>query len=135
MVPRRRSRVDPPPADCPLDECMRLIGGAWTVNIIWYLREHPRRFSELKADLRGVSAKTLTARLRRLEADGLVAREVKPTSPPTVEYELTGFGRRLLPAIEGIVAVGHEIKRLRDPGDAPGSEFLTDQSQTPSVAP
>ena len=113
MVPRRRSRVTPPPVDCPLQECMRLIGGAWTVNIIWYLREHPRRFSELKGDLRTVSAKTLTARLRRLEADGLVAREVKPTSPPTVEYELTDFGRRLLPAIEGIIAVGHDLKRTR----------------------
>jgi DNA-binding HxlR family transcriptional regulator len=45
--------------------------------------------------------------------DGVVHREVKPTSPPTVEYRLTPLNDRLIPAIEAIVAVGHELKRLR----------------------
>jgi len=114
MVPRRNSRVTPPDAACPLMECMNLIGGAWTVNVIWYLRAGARRFSELKGDLPGISAKTLTARLRRLEADGLVRREVMPTSPPTVEYSLTSFGDRLLPAIEAIAEVGRALKSLRE---------------------
>jgi len=92
---------------------MRLLGGAWTPNILWYLRESPRRFSELKGDLQGVSAKTLSARLRKLERDGVLSREVKPTSPPTVEYRLTTLGGRLIPAIEAIVDVGHQLKRLR----------------------
>jgi DNA-binding HxlR family transcriptional regulator len=61
---------------------MKVIGGAWTPNVVWYLREAPRRFSELKTDLQGVSGKTLSARLRKLESDGVVLREVKPTSPP-----------------------------------------------------
>ena len=74
MVPRRKSRVAPPPSECPLRECMSLLEGAWTVNIIWYLREGPRRFGELRHDLDGVSAKTLTARLRRIEADDLLTR-------------------------------------------------------------
>lgn len=113
MIPFRKSKVIPPPESCPLHECMRLIGGTWTVNVIWYLREGHRRFNELKGDLEGISAKTLTARLRQLERDGLVRREVKQTSPPTVEYELTGMGQRLLPAIESIMAVGHELKRVR----------------------
>lgn len=94
---------------------MRVIGGAWTPNVIWYLREAPRRFSELKHDLAGVSAKTLSARLRKLESDGVVARDVKPTSPPTVEYQLTALGARLVPAVEAIVDVGNELKRLRRP--------------------
>ena len=85
MVPRRKTRVVPPPPVCPLTTCMRVLGGAWTPNVVWYLRETPRRFSELKNDLSGVSAKTLSARLRKLERDGVVHREVKPTSPPTVE--------------------------------------------------
>jgi DNA-binding HxlR family transcriptional regulator len=95
---------------------MALLGGAWTPNVLWYLRETPRRFSELKSDLAGVSAKTLSARLRKLERDGVVHREVKPTSPPTVEYRLTPLGDRLVPAIEAIVEVGHELKRLRGLG-------------------
>src|SRR5690349_10294622 len=119
MVPRRKSRVPPPV--CPLTTCMRVIGGAWTPHVVWYLRETPRRFSELKADLAGVSAKTLSARLRRLEDDGVVRRDVKPTSPPTVEYELTALGARLIPAVEAIVDVGNELKRLRKRPTAAGA--------------
>ena len=111
MVTYRPSRVAAPPEGCPLTECMALLGGAWTPNIVWYLREGPRRFNELRGDIGGISAKVLSARLRRLAADGLVTREVMPTSPPTVEYALTEFGRELLPAVDAIVAVGHRIKQ------------------------
>lgn len=91
---------------------MSVLGGAWTPNIVWYLSNEPRRFSELKGDLAGISAKVLTARLRQLEANGIVHREVMPTSPPTVEYRLTELGRELKPAIESIVSVGHRLKQL-----------------------
>lgn len=113
MVPRRRSAAKPPPPDCPLEECMKLLQGTWTVQIIWYLRAGQRRFGELRYDMPKISAKTLAARLKRLERDGIVTREVRPTSPPTVEYELTRLGEKLLPAIEGIVEVGHALKRSR----------------------
>jgi DNA-binding HxlR family transcriptional regulator len=52
MVPRRKSRVAPP--ECPLTSCLKLVGGTWTPNVVWYLKEQPRRFTELKADLAGV---------------------------------------------------------------------------------
>ena len=113
VVRRRKNRTAPPPEICPLTACMTIIGGAWTPNILWYLREGPRRFSELKSDVSGVGAKVLAARLRRLERDSVVSRMVMPTSPPTVEYRLTTFGLRLIPAIEAIVEVGHEIKTKR----------------------
>ncbi len=106
----RKNRTAAPPPDCPLTECLAVIGGAWTPNIIWYLRSGPRRFSELKIDIPGVSAKVLTTRLRELEAGGIVSREVKPTSPPSVEYALTELGMELMPAIDAIVEVGHKIK-------------------------
>lgn len=112
MVPRRKNKVPPPPEKCPLRVCMSVLGGAWTPNIVWYLSNEPRRFSELKGDLAGISAKVLTARLRQLEANGIVHREVMPTSPPTVEYRLTELGRELKPAIESIVSVGHRLKQL-----------------------
>ena len=64
-------------------------------------------------DLVGVSAKTLTQRLRRLERDGVVYRKVIPSSPPTVEYGLSALGRKLVPAVEAIASVGLELKRLR----------------------
>lgn len=89
---------------------MAVLGGAWTPNIIWNLIGGPRRFSELRVDIPKVSAKVLTARLRALEEKGVVIREVKPTSPPSVEYSLTDLGRQLVPAIEAIAAVGHKLK-------------------------
>lgn len=106
----RKNRAPEPPELCPLMECMALIGGAWAPNILWYLGAGPRRFSELKLDIPGISAKVLTTRLRELEEKGVVRREVKPTSPPSVEYSLTDLGRELVPAIDAIVSVGHRLK-------------------------
>lgn len=111
MLPRRKNRVEAPPYCCPLSESMKLLGGAWTPNIIWYLSAQPRRFSELKSDIPGISAKMLTARLKNLEAKGVVVRQVLPTSPPSVEYSLSALGAELKPAIEAIVRVGYRLKQ------------------------
>lgn len=113
MLRHRPSRVTPPPDVCPLTECLSLLGGAWTPNVLWYLREGPRRFNELRGDIGGVSAKVLADRLRRMAADGLITRTELTTAPPSVEYELTDFGRELLPAVDAIVDVGHRIKHRR----------------------
>ena len=107
----RRNGSARPPEGCPLTECMAILGGAWTPNVIWYLSGGPRRFSELRVDIPPVSAKVLTARLRELEDKGVITREVKPTSPPSVEYALTDLGRELVPAIAAIVTVGEKLKR------------------------
>ncbi|MER9121936.1 helix-turn-helix transcriptional regulator [Mesorhizobium sp. M0959] len=77
------------------------------------MSDGPRRFSELRRDIPAISAKVLTARLRDLEERGVLARHVMPTSPPTVEYELTSLGQELLPAIRSIVEVGSRLL-LRD---------------------
>jgi DNA-binding HxlR family transcriptional regulator len=110
MVPRRKNAVVPPPDTCPLKVCMSYLGGAWTPNIIWYLSVAPRRFTELKQDLAGVSAKMLTQRLRELQKSGIVVRTERKTSPPTVEYHLTPLGMELKPALEAIVSVGLRLK-------------------------
>jgi len=109
----RKNKSPQPPHACPIAECMSVLGGAWTPNVIWYLRGGPRRFSELRIDIEAISAKMLTTRLRNLESKGLVKRKVKPTSPPSVEYSLTDLGRDLLPAIEAIVEVGHKLKQIQ----------------------
>lgn len=105
----RKNRVLAPPL-CPLSECMQLLRGAWAPNVIWYLSAQPRRFGELRVDIPRISARVLSARLRELEDKGVVTRCVVPTSPPSVEYELTDLGRELVPAIAAIVAVGHKLK-------------------------
>lgn len=113
MVKRRKSKVSPPPVECPLMRCMAYIGGAWTPNIIWYLSQGPRRFSELKEDLKTISPKVLTDKLKKMETDGLVERSVQPTSPPTVEYSLTPLGQELRPVLDAIVNVGEKLKRRK----------------------
>jgi DNA-binding HxlR family transcriptional regulator len=89
--------------------CMALLGGAWTMNLVWQLSGEPRRFGELMKDIAGISPKMLTARLRELEDKGVVERTVAPTSPPSVEYSLSQMGRELVPVIDSIVRVGTKL--------------------------
>ena len=114
MLKRRKNKVvEPPPSVCPITECMKLLGGAWTPYIIWYLKDNSRRFSELKDDINGISSKVLTQRLRRLEEDGLIARKVVATSPPSVEYSLTELGKEMGPIIQSIAKVGEKLKKKK----------------------
>ena len=106
----RRSKALPPPPGCPMAACMAMLGGAWTPSLIWKLSGDPRRFGELQRDIPGISPKMLTARLRDLEQKGVIAREVVPSSPPSVEYSLTQLGRELIPVINTIVRVGTRIR-------------------------
>lgn len=109
----RKNKAPEVPYNCPLAECMSVLGGAWTPNVVWALCAGPRRFSELRTDIPAVSAKMLTARLRDLEEKGVVTREIKPTSPPSAEYKLTGLGQELVPVIKSIVEVGHKLKEAK----------------------
>jgi DNA-binding HxlR family transcriptional regulator len=109
MIKPKKSKVAPPPQGCPLEEVLSFLAGAWTPKILWYLRAEPRRFGDLKRDLGRISAKVLTTRLRELESRGIVTRTVMPTSPPTVEYELTEFGMRFQPVLDTIAEVGVEL--------------------------
>jgi DNA-binding HxlR family transcriptional regulator len=111
MIRHRANKSGPAPVGCPLEASLKLLAGAWTPQILWYLRTEPRRFGDLKRDLGQISAKVLTTRLRELEKRGVVTREVKHTSPPTVEYALTGLGHKLNPILESIAEVGTEIQR------------------------
>ena len=82
---------------CPVEVTLDVIGGKWKCIIIWWLREHPRRFSELKQLIPGITQKVLTEQLRELEADGLIHREAHKEKPPRVEYSLTSYGTTIRP--------------------------------------
>lgn len=105
----RKSKVAAPPPACPLTESLALLRGAWAPNVIWYLSAEPRRFGELRHDIPRISARVLSARLRELEARGLVTRHLLDTSPPSAEYALTELGRELLPAIHALASVGRKL--------------------------
>ena len=109
MIRHRPNKSGPAPESCPLEGSLKLLAGAWTPKILWYLRLEPRRFGDLKRDLETISAKVLTTRLRELEKRGVVIRTVMPTSPPTVEYALTELGAKLNPVLDAIVEVGRQL--------------------------
>lgn len=105
--------------DCrPVGEILHQIGGKWTVLVINLLSDGPRRFSEIRRMIGGISQKVLTATLRELEMDGFVTRTVTPSIPPRVDYELTALGRDLQGplAVLGQWAVDNRPKVLQARG-------------------
>jgi DNA-binding HxlR family transcriptional regulator len=86
----------PQSAECrKISQVLARVGEKWSVLIIIMLADAPRRFSDLKRSIGGISQRMLTLCLRGLERDGLVKRTVFPVVPPRVEYELTALGQSL----------------------------------------
>jgi DNA-binding HxlR family transcriptional regulator len=92
---------------CNIEVIVDVIGGKWKMLILWHLRTGLKRFSELRRLLPGVTQKMLTAQLRELERDGIVARRVYPEVPPKVEYSLTRYGETLKDYVELSCALGN----------------------------
>jgi DNA-binding HxlR family transcriptional regulator len=84
---------------CQIRDVLSRVGDKWSLNVINELALGTRRFSELRRDVPGISQRMLTVTLRGLERDGLVRREVFPTVPPRVDYELTDLGRTLMATV------------------------------------
>jgi DNA-binding HxlR family transcriptional regulator len=83
--------------DCrAVADILARIGDKWTVFVVRSLADGPRRFTEIKRLINGISQRMLTLTLRGLERDGFVTRTVTPTIPPRVDYELTEIGRTLI---------------------------------------
>ena len=95
MTDTTTTAVDPYVAGCPSRRLLDRIGDRWTVLVVGTLASGPRRFSEIRRRIQGISQKMLTQTLRALERDGLVTRTVHAEVPPRVVYELTEAGRTL----------------------------------------
>jgi len=94
------SAQEEPAGVCPhFHAAIELIGKRWTGAIVCALTERPLRFGELVKAVPGLSDRLLSQRLRELEGEGLVGREVEPGSPVRVTYSLTEAGAELRPAI------------------------------------
>lgn len=89
---------------CPVRHVLDKIGDKWSMLLVMYLAAGPKRFNQLHRDVPDISQKMLTQTLRNLQRDGLVARQVFDTKPPSVEYRLTSLGQSL------IVPFGHLIE-------------------------
>jgi len=89
-------------------EVLSRVGDKWSVYIVATLGEGPRRFSDLRRSIEGISQRMLTLTLRGLERDGLVTRTVYATIPPRVDYALTPLGQTLLAPVQALSAWADE---------------------------
>ncbi len=92
--------------DCPLTAALRVIGGKWSLIILYWLDDGRKRFNELRKLMPAISHKVLAAALRDLEKEGLITRTVYPEVPPRVEYAISSYGRGVRPLIEAVRAWG-----------------------------
>ena len=93
---------------CPIQFVLDLLDNKWSILVLRELFGGTRRTHELLAALPGISTKTLTQRLRELEAQGLVERHVYAEIPPRVEYSLTLKGRQIQPVMAALHQVGSQ---------------------------
>lgn len=91
---------------CPVQFVVDLLGNKWSILLLRELFGGDRRTYELLAALPGISTKTLTQRLRELEAHGLVERRIYAEIPPHVEYSLTPKGQQIKPVMMALYEVG-----------------------------
>ena len=89
-------------APCSIEQGMRILGGKWTGSILWHLQDGPFRFNDLSRVIAGASKKMLTERLRHLEDQGMVLREILSTSPVSVQYSLTKRGCTALTFLDAL---------------------------------
>jgi DNA-binding HxlR family transcriptional regulator len=88
--------------NCPTRLALDRIADKWTVLIVGCLAPGTRRFGELRREIRGISPKVLTQKLRELERDGIITRKIYASVPPKVEYRLTPLGQTLIGLLDSI---------------------------------
>ena len=89
-------------ATCPSRQLVDRISDKWVTLVLPALADGPQRYSDLARRIAGVSQKMLTQTLRSLERDGLVTRQVTPSVPVRVDYELTPLGHDLMQLLSAI---------------------------------
>jgi DNA-binding HxlR family transcriptional regulator len=105
-------RTQAPAGVCPhFHAAIELIGKRWTGAILCALTDRPMRFGELARAIPGLSDRLLSQRLRELEDEGVVQREVEAGTPVRVTYSLTEKGAELGPAIDELRLWARRWKR------------------------
>ncbi len=101
-VPAGNHARPSPLAGCPLAAAFAAIGGKWKLTIVYWLAHGELHFAGLQNRVTPISNKVLAEQLRELEADGLVDRIPTGPVPAPVIYQLTEYGKTLLPVVEGM---------------------------------
>jgi DNA-binding HxlR family transcriptional regulator len=92
---------------CPIIKPIEMLGDSWTLMILKTLLGGAKRFNELKSEVEDINGRTLSARLKTLQSNGLVVRKVMEQNPPQVIYQLTPLGKGSRPVIEAVEEFGN----------------------------
>jgi DNA-binding HxlR family transcriptional regulator len=109
---------------CALAQAAEVVGERWTLLIVRELLLGPKRFTDLRGRLDGLSASVLAERLARLEARGLLARRPLPPPAAARAYELTDMGRALEPAVFALLRWGGRFLGPGRPGQRVEADWL-----------
>jgi DNA-binding HxlR family transcriptional regulator len=95
--------------ECPVARALGVVGEKWSLLILRDLfRKGPQRFQTFEAGLRGIAPNTLSARLKTLEAQGVITTRLYQNHPPRYEYLLTDKGQALGPVLKALYEWGEE---------------------------
>ena len=103
-----------PNLNCGLDLIGEVLYGKWKVRLLWFIHQGHQRPSELQRKIPDATRRVLNIQLNELEAHELITKTIYPVVPPKVEYNLTEFGKTLIPVIATLGNWGDEHEeRLR----------------------
>ena len=94
---------------CPIACSLGLVGERWTLLVVRELMHGPKRYTDLVDGLNGIGTNILAARLKELEAAGLVERRKLPPPAASTVYELTPTGRELRPVLHELARFGARL--------------------------
>jgi len=101
--------------NCSVSVTLDVFNDRWKLSIIWHLLNQEKRFKQLHQEINEITQKTLTVKLKELEAKKIINREVFPQVPPKVVYSLTNIGKQLRPVVEEMYEWG--IKYTNEHGE------------------
>ncbi|WP_174292784.1 winged helix-turn-helix transcriptional regulator [Sphingomonas bacterium] len=106
-------------AECGLEVALMVMGGKWKALILYHLRSGPRRFSDLKRLVTGISEKVLVQQLRELAVSDMLVRHDYHQVPPKVDYTMTPFGLTLVETLRPLCEWGVEHRARITPHQRP----------------
>ncbi len=109
-------------AACSSRQILKHMSSRWGLLTLRALLEGPRRYSDLRRRLQGVSERMLAQTLRELEGDGLISRRSWPEVPPRVEYSLTPLGAEAAEKLRGVAEWVEENLPRFQPGTPPEAD-------------
>lgn len=108
QMEKSQKKISQSNENCPVRKSLSLLGGKWTLLILYQINDRVIRYGELKRCIPGISEKVLIQKLNHLVEHKLVSKKSYPEIPPKVEYRLTEMGLKTLPVIENLAVFGLE---------------------------